>query len=423
MTQLLIQPSAGPEAQRHFQDTIRTAVRFSDYAHLVGPQLLSHLDSLFPVGNCAMWGLVPGHNESNRSKWERIEIGDVVVFTGNKKIFAIGEVADKFHSPELALALWGTDDNNATWEYMYALKDVVETDIPYQTFNALLGDSPKNNHMGFRLVDDERATPFLQYIGSSIPQPQPTVSEIVQAIKDLEFSDIQVIVDEWDTIGREEFLKSHSLSGAFKYLLKWGDKTYDAKAIAVQALRAKHLAMAHLRGNAFQGDATTIAGPLRNAGWEVIDKIDLDSVEAEEQQEKDIRDRVGIGPVEKQQLVKSRRGQGVFRHNVMIREKSCRVTGIINPEHLRASHIKPWSKSNDNEKLDGNNGLMLAPHIDHLFDKGWITFADSGELMLSEQGEPQVFLAFGVSADMNVGSFTDEQITFLNFHRTNIFRK
>ncbi|MGL6476290.1 HNH endonuclease [Aeromonas hydrophila] len=45
-----------------------------------------------------------------------------------------------------------------------------------------------------------------------------------------------------------------------------------------------------------------------------------------------------------------------------------------------ASHIKPWSESNNTKHLDGNNGLLLPPHIDKLLDRGWITFSDSGDL-------------------------------------------
>ncbi|MBK51784.1 MAG: hypothetical protein CMQ45_05305 [Gammaproteobacteria bacterium] len=48
-----------------------------------------------------------------------------------------------------------------------------------------------------------------------------------------------------------------------------------------------------------------------------------------------------------------------------------------------ASHIKLWSKLNNRERLDGNIGLLLSPHVDHFFDKGHITFSDNGDLMAS----------------------------------------
>ena len=93
--------------------------------------------------------------------------------------------------------------------------------------------------------------------------------------------------------------------------------------------------------------------------------------------------RTDIGPTEKQTLVNARRGQGLFRERVIALEGRCRVTGVELVDHLRASHIKPWKDSSDQEKLDGNNGLLLAPHIDHLFDQGYISFTDVGDFIVS----------------------------------------
>jgi hypothetical protein len=52
-------------------------------------------------------------------------------------------------------------------------------------------------------------------------------------------------------------------------------------------------------------------------------------------------------------------------------------------EHLRASHCKPWRDSDDSERLDGENGLLLTPSIDHLFDRGFISFENNGRLLVS----------------------------------------
>jgi putative restriction endonuclease len=77
-----------------------------------------------------------------------------------------------------------------------------------------------------------------------------------------------------------------------------------------------------------------------------------------------------IAPTFKEQVVKARRGQGVFRSSVLLTETECRVTRVSDPKHLRASHIKPWRDATDSERLNGSNGLLLSPHIDHLFDQG-----------------------------------------------------
>ena len=139
---------------------------------------------------------------------------------------------------------------------------------------------------------------------------------------------------------------------------------------------------------------------------------------AEEQQ---IQQRTDIGPVEKQRLVNSRCGQGVFRSNLEQIEKRCRVTGISDPGHLRASHIKPWAKSSDQEKLDGYNGLLLAPHVDHLFDRGYISFADDGAMLVSPKLDGEVLKRWGIDPDKNYGPFRAEQKVYLKYHREERF--
>ena len=88
--------------------------------------------------------------------------------------------------------------------------------------------------------------------------------------------------------------------------------------------------------------------------------LDIDGVRADK----------SIPETVRQQLAQARVGQGLFRSNVLHIEKVCRVTGVSDPNFLIASHIKPWKVSDNAERLDGSNGLMLAPHIDRLFEKG-----------------------------------------------------
>jgi putative restriction endonuclease len=129
------------------------------------------------------------------------------------------------------------------------------------------------------------------------------------------------------------------------------------------------------------------------------------------------------GDLEKVQLTKARRGQGIFRTNVRLIEKRCRLTGVDNIKHLRASHIKPWKASNDSEKIDGHNGLLLSPHVDHLFDRGFITFRNGGEIMVSRELNPKVLDQWAISASTNVGTFSKSQGEYLDFHRDTIFQR
>lgn len=142
----------------------------------------------------------------------------------------------------------------------------------------------------------------------------------------------------------------------------------------------------------------------------------------EDLQEEAIKGRTDIGTTTKIQLVKSRRGQGVFKANIRLNEKGCRITGITDLQHLRASHIKPWKNSTDEEKLNGCNGLLLAPHIDHLFDKGLISFSENGNLLISDKLDRDVLAKWGISDMVNVGSFNTSQSMFLEYHRHSVFK-
>lgn len=129
------------------------------------------------------------------------------------------------------------------------------------------------------------------------------------------------------------------------------------------------------------------------------------------------------GSTERDALVRARRGQGVFRNNVARVEQQCRVTRVANPAYLIASHIKPWRHANNEERLSADNGLMLAPQADFLFDRGFISFAD-GRLLVSNVADAESLVKLGVDPERppSVGRFSDAQERFLEFHRAEIFR-
>lgn len=152
------------------------------------------------------------------------------------------------------------------------------------------------------------------------------------------------------------------------------------------------------------------------------DLTDIEIERANDKHEDEILQRTMEGSPERERLVKSRRGQGVFRHNVEQIEKSCRVTGLRDLQHLRASHIKPWKDSDDYEKLDGHNGLMLSPHVDHLFDRGWILFEDNGMLVPSPKLDALVLQSWRIEPDRQPKPFVPRQIEYLEYHRELVFQ-
>ena len=130
-----------------------------------------------------------------------------------------------------------------------------------------------------------------------------------------------------------------------------------------------------------------------------------------------------IDATEKTALILARRGQGLFKQRVRQVEKRCRITGVDRIEHLRASHCKPWRDSDDSERLDGENGLLLTPSIDHLFDRGFISFETDGRLLVSPVAHAESLKRMGVPVDecVNVGGFSKGQRQYLEFHQERVF--
>src|SRR5258705_12317503 len=117
---------------------------------------------------------------------------------------------------------------------------------------------------------------------------------------------------------------------------------------------------------------------------------------------------------------RERRGQGLFKKRVGKIKSKCRVTGVENLVHLVASHCKPWRDSTNEERLNGENGLLLTPSIDHLFGRGFIGFEDNGDLIISPVAHRPSLQRMGIdtTSAINVGVFTSGQKQFLDFHRS-----
>jgi HNH endonuclease len=135
--------------------------------------------------------------------------------------------------------------------------------------------------------------------------------------------------------------------------------------------------------------------------------------------EQDVETDTSLRETDREAIVRARRGQGIFKQRVMRIEARCRITGVENPNYLLASHCKPWRDSSNEERLNGENGLLLTASIDHLFDRGFIGFEDSGDLIISPVAHKPSLRKMGVELERvtNVGSFTDGQRGFLEFHR------
>jgi hypothetical protein len=220
--------------------------------------------------------------------------------------------------------------------------------------------------------------------------------------------------------------------------------------IIAPLLPAKYSPIQQDTGNGNQGVyLAEISGSLLNA---ILDASTVDHValargganslsfqivreELEDSVERAVQKDHSLNSTERQAVIQARRGQGTFRRNVERIESSCRMTGVINPSLLIASHIMPWrSCENSAQRLDGMNGLLLTPDADLLFDRGFITFEDDGKVRVSSRfdqddlrrlglGEP-VWKLLGFSeppATWETPGFASQQREYLAYHRKSVY--
>lgn len=159
---------------------------------------------------------------------------------------------------------------------------------------------------------------------------------------------------------------------------------------------------------------------VRKLGFDVIDRRNLVDRDAEREEDiQAIKSKGGLSTTERDELIKARRGQGKYRRRLERVEHRCRITGVADRRFLRASHVKPWRLADDDERLDGQNGLLLTPAFDLLFDQGFLSFRDDGVVMVSDRisKEDLKRLGFELSPITKPVPFRERQLQYLSFHR------
>lgn len=256
------------------------------------------------------------------------------------------------------------------------------------------------------------------------------ISHAYEAPKPLEFGQAGAY---WDNIGWRVDVRFSELRGPIKpaeHMLQLGPRLPERYA-PLQA-----------NGNGLQGVYLTLLpddfavalvdligreGRVIVDGLRVADRSEsapaIGLVEWESHEMERVLTDQEIPETTRQAVVMARRGQGLFKQNVQRIERECRVTKVDQVEHLRASHCKPWRDSNNTERLDGENGLLLTPDVDHLFDRGFIGFEGDGTVLVSPVAHRESIRKMGLEDALraNVGGFTEAQKVFLTFHRESVF--
>lgn len=135
-------------------------------------------------------------------------------------------------------------------------------------------------------------------------------------------------------------------------------------------------------------------------------------------------DHAPIPGTTKKALIDSRIGQGKFRQDLFdLWNARCCVTGLNIPSLLRASHIRPWSESDNAQRLDPFNGLLLSPAYDAAFDAGLLTFNEGGAAILSGLLRPEAAACIGIVPSAQIVGFQSRHQSYLAYHRNQVFQR
>ncbi|WP_234730866.1 HNH endonuclease [Acidocella facilis] len=227
---------------------------------------------------------------------------------------------------------------------------------------------------------------------------------------------------------REAFrlIDENGIPDGFRQSTKWdiinpeNDRRYPPKAVL-------HLA-ARCAGDPTpnQGGGWPTNDPLQKRGFQILLKehleTDLSNSSNLIQDINDIAESNQL-PTTKTALINARLGQGTFRSALLeIWDGKCAVTGCGVKEALRASHIKSWSLSNDKERLDPSNGILLTASLDALFDKHIITFSTEGKIWARSDLSADTLAKLGLYGGNSI-TCSDETQAYLDSHRQKFLEK
>ena len=144
--------------------------------------------------------------------------------------------------------------------------------------------------------------------------------------------------------------------------------------------------------------------------------------------EKEQEERINnskISEVTKKNILTARVGQGEYRSKLLLECPFCPFTMVNDERLLIASHIKPWAKSNDDEKIDPKNGFILTPTYDRLFDQGFITFSNEKKLIVSPWITPMNQKRLSIYNGMKIPylPMDSKREEYLEYHRKNIYKE
>jgi hypothetical protein len=118
MVQVILQPAANDRAFEHYRNTILRKVSLQQTLSKIDEKEFSSLKNIYGDSDFSVWGVKTGV----KSRWKRINPGDIVLFYRHSTIMAYAVVTFKIYSRKLAEALWGFDEGGAPGNLSIFLK-------------------------------------------------------------------------------------------------------------------------------------------------------------------------------------------------------------------------------------------------------------------------------------------------------------
>ena len=229
----------------------------------------------------------------------------------------------------------------------------------------------------------------------------------------------------WDKEGYPEYSRVPSRNGFYNPIDKNFELWNTIKNAHFEFIRNVANKFVRLQNRSQLNHVPELLEIIQDTLGRSLPKPDLDSnLDQEiEVSNEDESDQQNDTDTEKDAISKSRIGQGKFRTRLKIIWKNkCAVTSCSSVAVLRASHIKPWRNSDNFERLDQYNGLLLTPNLDVTFDIGLITFDKDGSILISSKLSEDQKAVLGIEETMRLRSIKEEHHKYLDFHRNNVFK-
>ncbi|WP_321993973.1 HNH endonuclease signature motif containing protein [Clostridium butyricum] len=183
------------KSQENLQITIYNKVNLRKYEELLTDKEKNDLDKLNLLKGCHMWGAEPGPQNSTR--WEKVKSGDRIIGFSNKKFICYGPILYKIHNKKLAEAVWGTNKEGETWEYINVFGELQYIDLSRERLNYLFEYKHNRSPQGFSNIRAELIKKIEKEYGS--------IDEAISLICDEKLHNIEDKMDKQsDVLGEVE---------------------------------------------------------------------------------------------------------------------------------------------------------------------------------------------------------------------------